>query len=92
MVCDEDACYVDQFDIGLLRSSRKCCERLEAGEVVAVHEDAFGLADDIAAGESSGELLFCGGAGQGDGGVLGEDFAGGDRLVGESARRGAVQG
>jgi hypothetical protein len=27
-----------------------------------VHEDAFGLADDVAAGKSSREVLFCGGA------------------------------
>ena len=56
-----------------------------------MHEDAFGLADDVAAGKSSREVLFCGGAGQGDRGVLGEDLPGGDRVVGEGTRRGAVQ-
>jgi hypothetical protein len=56
-----------------------------------VHEDAFGLADDVAAGKSSREVLFCGGAGQGDRGVLGEDLPGGDRVVGEGTRRSAVQ-
>jgi hypothetical protein len=44
--------------VGFLGSPREEGEGLQAGEIVAVHQDAFGLADDGAAGECCVKLLF----------------------------------
>jgi hypothetical protein len=66
-------------------------ERLQPGEVVAVHEDAFGLSDDVAASQCSVKVGFGRGADERHGGVLGEHFPDADRIVIESPGLTAVK-
>ena len=40
-----------QLAMGLLRGGHKYLEGLIGGDLVAFHQDAFGLTDDVAVGE-----------------------------------------
>lgn len=50
MLVDDEAGDFVEFDVGALRASEEQVEGLQGGEVFAVHQDAFGLADNVAAG------------------------------------------
>jgi hypothetical protein len=66
-------------------------EGLKTGQIVALHQDALRLADDISAGQRGLELRLGCRAEQGDGGMLGHDVADRNRLVGERVSAVAVE-
>ncbi len=66
---------LNDLDVGVLRGPHQQGERLRAGEVLAVHQDALGLPDDVAAGQRRVELRFGFGPQHRDGRVLGQDGA-----------------
>jgi hypothetical protein len=63
-------------------------ESLQTRDLVADHQDAFGLTDQVTTGDRGLQLLLGRRAGQSDGSMLGQDLADDDGLVGEHVRSG----
>jgi hypothetical protein len=53
MLVHEPAGHAHQLGIGVRGSVCQQVERLQTCEVLAVHQDAFGLADEVATGHTS---------------------------------------
>src|SRR6476659_2916843 len=82
---------VSKFSVLLLADSGQYLERLVGGDLVALHQDPFGLPDQVAAVDRPVELVDRLGAGVGDRGMAGEDQTGVFGFVGERVRLVAVQ-
>jgi hypothetical protein len=70
MLINEPTGHVDKLYIGVFGSVRQHVERLQTGDIVAVHQDAFGLPNDIAAGQCGVEMVFSGRADHRHGGEM----------------------
>ena len=69
---DQFICDLAQFAVALLANPNQNAERLVPGELVPLHQDPFGLPDEIACGRLFVELIEFLRVGKGDCGVTGE--------------------
>ncbi len=75
MPLDDLAGDIDEHDVCILGYLGPNCESGFGGEVFAVHQDAFGLADGVPAAQCVAQLRHAGSADQRHRRVQGEQFA-----------------
>jgi hypothetical protein len=64
---------------------------MQGGESVALHEDAFGLPEHVPVDQRGVEVVFAGGPGESDRGVLGDQLRQDFRVRGEDVGLGGVE-